>query len=376
MTKYVLAPDSFKESMTAKEVCDAMEQGIRKVEPEAEIIKIPMADGGEGTVDSLVDATKGQKITVKVTGPLGNKINAYYGLLGDGKTAVIEMAKASGLEIVPIEQRNPLKTTTFGTGELIKNALDHGVEKIIVGLGGSSTNDGGSGMAQALGARLLDENGHEIKFGGGNLDKLVRIDTTNLDPRLKRIKIILASDVTNPLVGKEGASVVFGPQKGATPEMVKKLDINLRHYAAIIKEDLDKEIADKKGAGAAGGLGAGLMAFTNYEMHQGIKIAIEVTKLEEKIKDADYVFTGEGGTDFQTKFGKTPYGVAKLGKKYHKPVISLAGYLGEGIESLYDSGFTAIFGILPGSCSLEDALRNGTSNVTRTTENIVRLINF
>lgn len=376
MTKYVVAPDSFKESMTAKEVCDAMEKGIKKADSAAEVIKVPMADGGEGTVDSLVDATNGQRVIVEVTGPLGNKISAYYGILGNGTTAVIEMAKASGLEIVEKKKRNPMITTTFGTGELIRDALDHNVKEIIIGLGGSSTNDGGSGMAQALGAKLLDQNNNQISFGGGNLDKLDKIDISNLDSRLQDVKIILASDVTNPLIGKDGASRVFGSQKGATPEMVEKLENNLQHYAKIIKRDLNKDVASVSGAGAAGGLGAGLMAFTTCKMRQGVDIAIEVTKLEEKVKSADYVFTGEGGTDFQTKFGKTPYGVAKLGKKYHKPVISLAGYLGEGIDSLYSEGFTAIFGIIPGACDLSTALKNGPSNVARTTENIVRLLNF
>ncbi|WP_436340316.1 glycerate kinase family protein [Lactobacillus johnsonii] len=376
MTKYVVAPDSFKESMTAKEVCDAMEKGIKEADSAAEVIKVPMADGGEGTVDSLVDATHGQRVIVEVTGPLGNKISAYYGILGNGITAVIEMAKASGLEIVEKKKRNPMITTTFGTGELIRDALDHNVKEIIIGLGGSSTNDGGSGMAQALGAKLLDQNNHQIPFGGGNLDKLDKIDISNLDSRLQDVKIILASDVTNPLIGKEGASRVFGLQKGATPEMVEKLENNLQHYAKIVKRDLNKDVASVSGAGAAGGLGAGLMAFTTCEMRQGVDLAIEVTKLEDKIRDTDYVFTGEGGTDFQTKFGKTPYGVAKLGKKYHKPVISLAGYLGEGIDSLYSEGFTAIFGIIPGACDLSTALKNGPSNVARTTENIVRLLKF
>ena len=376
MTKYVVAPDSFKESMTAKEVCDAMEKKKKIVDKDAQVIKVPMADGGEGTVDSLVDATNGQRVIVEVTGPLGNKISAYYGILGNGTTAVIEMAKASGLEIVEKKKRNPMITTTFGTGELIRDALDHNVKEIIIGLGGSSTNDGGSGMAQALGAKLLDQNNNQISFGGGNLDKLDKIDISDLDSRLQDVKIILASDVTNPLIGKDGASRVFGPQKGATPEMVEKLENNLQHYAKIIKRDLNKDVASVSGAGAAGGLGAGLMAFTTCKMRQGVDIAIEVTKLEEKVKSADYVFTGEGGTDFQTKFGKTPYGVAKLGKKYHKPVISLAGYLGEGIDSLYSEGFTAIFGIIPGACDLSTALKNGPSNVARTTENIVRLLNF
>ncbi|RVU73639.1 glycerate kinase family protein [Lactobacillus xujianguonis] len=374
MTKYVLAPDSFKESMTAKEVCQAMTRGILKADPSAEITAVPMADGGEGTVDSLVDATHGQKISATVMGPLGKQVTAEYGILGDGETAVIEMAKASGLEIVPVSQRNPLITTTYGTGELIKDALDHGANKIIVGLGGSSTNDGGAGMAQALGAHLLTKDGQEVALGGGGLKDLIKITTTDLDQRLANTKIILASDVTNPLTGPEGASHVFGKQKGATPEMIEELDQNLHHYAAVIRRDLHRDVEQQAGAGAAGGLGAGLMAFTNYEMHKGIEIAIQVTNLEEKIKAADIVFTGEGGTDFQTKFGKTPFGVAQLGQKYHKPVISLAGYLGEGIDTLYDCGFTAIFGILPGACDLQTALKQGAKNVEHTIENIVKLI--
>lgn len=374
MTKYVLAPDSFKESMTAKEVCEAMTAGIKKADPKATIISVPMADGGEGTVDSLVDATNGKRIKVEVTGPLGDKVSSYYGILGDHQTAVIEMAKASGLEMVPPAKRNPLVTTTYGTGELVKDAIKRGAKRIIIGLGGSATNDGGAGMAQALGAKLLDKNNKELAFGGGNLDKLAKIDQTNLIPELKNVKIILASDVTNPLTGKEGASYVFGPQKGATSAMVKQLDENLHHYAKVIKQDLHKDIDNLSGAGAAGGLGAGFMAFTNYEMHKGIDITIQITDLENKIKDADYIFTGEGGTDFQTKFGKTPFGVAQLGKKYHKPVISLAGHLGKGIDTLYDSGFTAFFSILPGACDLQTALKNGPQNVTQTTENIVRLL--
>lgn len=374
MTKYLLAPDSFKESMTAREVCLAMAKGIKKADPAAEIISVPMADGGEGTVDSLVDAMKGRKIYVRVTGPLGKKIKTYYGLLGDGQTAVIEMAKASGLELVPPAKRNPMITTTYGTGELVKDALKRGAKKIIIGLGGSSTTDGGAGMAQALGVHLLDKNKQDLAFGGGALGKLAQIDLSSLEPRLKQAKIILASDVTNPLTGKDGAAAVFGPQKGATPAMVKVLDNNLHHYAAVIKKKLHKDIENTPGAGAAGGLGAGFMAFTNCQMNKGIEIVIKLTRLEEKVKVADYIFTGEGGTDFQTKFGKTPFGVAQLGKKYSKPVISLAGYLGKGIDTLYDSGFTAFFSILPKCSDLATALKNGPANVTRTTENIVRLL--
>lgn len=350
--KFVLAPDSFKESMTAKEVCQAMKNGIQKVIPNAQIVSIPMADGGEGTTDSLIDATNGKKYSVEVTGPLNNKVTAHYGILGDNQTAVIEMAEASGLSYVPKEKRTPetiKKTTTFGTGELINAALKHNVKRIIIGLGGSSTNDGGSGMAQAIGVKFFDQDNHEItpKLGGGDLKQIAKVDTTGINPQIKNTEFLIASDVTNPLTGTNGASYVFGPQKGADQSTVKELDENLSHYGKII----GKNIAKIPGSGAAGGLGAGLLAFTNATIHSGVKLIAQETHLEEKIKDADYVFTGEGGTDFQTKFGKTPYGVTQIAKKYNVPVISLAGYLGQGIDQLYKEGFTAIFGILETSTS-------------------------
>ena len=377
--KFVLAPDSFKESMTAKEVCKAMTQGIKRVYPAAEIISVPMADGGEGTTDSLVDATSGQKISVTVTGPLGKPIKAYYGILGDQKTAIIEMAQASGLTYVTKKDRTSdtiKKTTTFGTGELINDALEHNVKRIIIGLGGSSTNDGGSGMAQAIGVKFFNKNKQEItkKLGGGDLSKIFKIDLSNINPKIKNTKFLLASDVTNPLIGKNGASAVFGPQKGADEKTVKELDKNLNHYAQIIKETTGHNVATIPGSGAAGGLGAGLLAFTNAQIQPGVKVVAHEVKLEEKIKAADYVFTGEGGTDFQTQFGKTPFGVAQIAKKYDIPVISLAGYLGEGINQLYADGFTAIFGILAKAEDISQALIDGPQNVTRTTENIVRLI--
>ncbi|WP_297951434.1 glycerate kinase [uncultured Lactobacillus sp.] len=377
--KFILAPDSFKESMTAKEVCMAMKSGIQKVLPDAQIIAIPMADGGEGTTDSLVDATNGQKYQINVTGPLNQKVPAYYGISGDGQTAIIEMAQASGLCYVAKKERTPetiLKTTTYGTGELINAALKHNVKKIIIGLGGSSTNDGGAGMAQALGVKFLDQNQHEItqKLAGGALDQIANIDLSSINPRIKDTKFLLASDVTNPLTGPNGASSVFSPQKGADNVTVKILDQNLSHYAQVIDQTISKNVAKISGSGAAGGLGAGLIAFTNAVIHPGVQLIAQETKLEAKIKEADYVFTGEGGTDFQTKFGKTPFGVAKISQKYHVPVISLAGHLGQGIDQLYDEGFTAIFGILAKTEDIEQALKDGPENVSRTTENIVRLI--
>ena len=323
--KFVLAPDSFKESLTAQEVADAMEIGIKKVFPNAECVKVPMADGGEGTVQSLVDGTDGKIYEVAVTGPLGKIVNARYGILGDNETAVIEMAEASGIHYVEKEKRNPLITTTYGTGEVIKEALNKGVKKIIIGIGGSATNDGGAGMIQALGGRLLDKEGNDLSFGGGSLDKLDRIDLTKFDERINKVKVEVACDVNNTLTGEEGASAIFGPQKGATPDLVKLLDKNLGHYAQIVKEQLGKDMANEKGAGAAGGLGFALLTFCNGELKPGIDIVIEYSNLDTKIQGASYVLTGEGSIDGQTKFGKTPYGVAQVAKKYDIPVIVLAG---------------------------------------------------
>ncbi|AVD57326.1 glycerate kinase [Heyndrickxia faecalis] len=371
---FLLAPDSFKESMTAKEVCAAMEAGIKKAIPDAVCIQVPMADGGEGTVQSLVDATGGTIYQQTVTGPLGHPVTACYGILGDGETAVIEMASASGIHLVTKETKNPLVTTTYGTGELIKACLDKKVKQILIGIGGSATNDGGAGMAQALGAKFLDERGGMLPFGGGALGDLAEIDLAGLDPRLKEVQIFVASDVTNPLCGENGASHVFGPQKGATKEMVALLDTNLSHYAAIIKEQLGKDVAEVPGAGAAGGLGAGLMVFTDARLKSGIELVVEYTGLERKVKDADIVLTGEGSIDFQTQFGKTPYGVAQAAKKHGKPVIAVAGYVGEQIDVLYEKGIDAIFGILPRPMALEDALQTGAANIERTCENIARLL--
>ncbi|QCI85533.1 glycerate kinase [Vagococcus zengguangii] len=374
MKTFVLAPDSFKESMTAKEVCVSMEAGLKQQFPDAKFVHVPMADGGEGTMQSLVDATDGRVVELDVKDPLGRTVTAQYGILGDGRTGVVEMASASGIHLVSPEERNPLLTSTYGTGQLIKACLDEGVSKIIVGIGGSATNDGGSGMARALGARFLAKDGHEVPQGGGYLSEVATIDVSELDPRLKETVLMVACDVTNPLCGADGASAVFGPQKGATPEMVQQLDASLAHYAELIKTQLGVDVKDVPGAGAAGGLGAGLLAFTNSTLKRGIEIVIQFTGLEEYIKKADYVFTGEGGMDFQTKFGKTPYGVAKVSQKHGKKVIGLAGNIGQGIEELYDEGFTSIFGIVPGIVGLEQALKEGPKNVERTCQNIAQLL--
>lgn len=370
----VLAPDSFKESMTAKEACQAMEKGIKKANPDIKCIHVPMADGGEGTMQSLVDATGGQIYTVKVTGPLGNEVEATYGILGDGQTGILEMASASGLHLVPKEKRNPLITTTFGTGQLIRACLDHGIKKLLIGIGGSATNDGGAGVVQALGGKLLDSEGRDIGFGGGELDKLAKIDLSSYDVRLRDISIEVACDVSNPLCGDTGASYVFGLQKGATAEMLKILDNNLKHYAQIIKESIGKDVADVPGAGAAGGLGAGLLAFLDGRLKRGIDMVVEYSGLEEKVKNADMVWTGEGSIDFQTQYGKTPLGVALTAKKYNKPVVVLAGRIGEGTDILYEKGIDSMFSIVQGVTTLEEALSDGKLNMEKTAENVVRLM--
>ncbi|MDR7869819.1 MAG: glycerate kinase [Tissierellaceae bacterium] len=374
--KFLLAPDSFKESLSAKDAANAMEKGLKKVFPNAEYIKIPMADGGEGTTQSLVDATEGDMYYPEVLDPLGKKVKAKLGILGNGDIAVIEMASASGLELIEKKDRNPLISTTYGTGELIKAALDQNVSTIIIGIGGSATNDGGAGMIQALGGRLLDNHGEQIGFGGEALKDLAKIDLSQLDPRLKNTKIEVACDVNNPLTGKLGASHIFGPQKGATPEMVIYLDECLAHFAEVIRRDLNKDIENVSGAGAAGGLGAGLMGFLDGKLSPGIDIVIKYTNIENQMEGVDFVITGEGSIDSQTRFGKTPYGVAKVAKKFNVPVIAIAGSIGNDIDILYDYGFDVFFSIMQGVSDLDDALKHGAANIERTCENIGRLISI
>ncbi|WP_125709368.1 glycerate kinase family protein [Companilactobacillus zhongbaensis] len=374
--KIVLAPDSFKGSMTAKQVALSMQRGLEKVLPDANYLQIPMADGGEGTVQSLVDAKKGELLSEKVLDPLGNLVTAHYGMIDDGKVAVIEMAEASGIQFINKKTSNPYIATTYGTGQLINAAINKGAKTVIIGLGGSATNDGGAGMAQALGANLLDKHGNELSFGGAELKNLARIDISDMAKELNDVKIIIASDVTNPLTGKDGASAVFGPQKGATPRMVKVLDKALRNYAQVIKNDLGKEVEEVAGAGAAGGLGAGLLAFTNAEIQPGVEIVLKYTDFKKQIADADFVFTGEGQIDFQTKYGKTPIGVAKAAKEVDPniKVIAIAGSVGEKIEELYPLGIDAIFSCVPGVVDLETAINNSDQNIQKIINNIGRLI--
>lgn len=373
--KFVLAPDSFKESMTSKEACDAMERGIKKVINDAQCIKVPMADGGEGTVEALAYGSKGKIKKVFVTGPLGkHKVDASYGIFGDGKRAIIEMAEASGIRLVKRELRNPLITTTYGTGELILDAIDNGAKHIIIGIGGSATNNGGAGMLQALGGKLLDKEGNELGFGGVELLKLHKIDLSTLDSRIKDINFEVACDVTNPLIGENGASYIFGKQKGASKEDMKVLDKALTNYAEVIKRDLGIDVRYVEGAGAAGGLGAALLVFLNGKLKSGIELVIKHTELEEKLKDADYVFTGEGAIDSQTIYGKTPMGVAMVAKKHGVKTIAFAGKVGDGVENLYDIGIKSIFSIMREVESLDEALKNGIENLEKTTEAVVRLL--
>jgi len=368
--KIVIAPDSYKESLSALAVATAIEAGFREIFPTAEFVKIPVADGGEGTVDAMVAATQGQIIRLTVTGPLGQPVDAFYGLSGDAGTAFIEMAAASGLELVPATQRNPLITTSFGTGELIKNALDRGVGHIIIGIGGSATNDGGAGMVQALGARLLDAQERQIGFGGGALPALARIDIAQLDARLAQCRIEVACDVTNTLIGEKGASAIFGPQKGATPERVAQLDRALAHFAQIIQRDLDRDVLDIAGGGAAGGMGAALHAFCQAELRRGIEIVTEALGLAEQVEDADLVITGEGRIDSQSINGKVPIGVAQVAKRFDKPVIGIAGSLTADVGVVHEHGLDAVYSVLFSVGTLEDALANAAQNVRLTARNV------
>ena len=374
MTRYLCAPDSFKESLTAMEAARAMAQGIENADHDAEVRCLPMADGGEGTARALVDATGGSMRAVPVHDPLGRPVEGHFGLLADGTTAVVETAEASGLALLEAKERNPLIASSYGTGELMLAAVRSGAKRIIVGLGGSATNDAGAGLLQALGVRLLDKNGNDLAHGGAALANLTTIDISTMDPALKNVAITAACDVTNPLTGPTGASAVFGPQKGASKDDVATLDAALAHFAQVIDSQLGVAVNDVPGAGAAGGIGAALKGFLNAEFRPGIAIVIEQSGLVAAAQWADVVFTGEGSIDFQTKFGKTPAGVAETAKRHGKPVIAVAGHIGTGIDELHEVGIDAVFGIAPGAASLSELLADAAANVTRTTEQIVRTL--
>ncbi|MEE8531078.1 MAG: glycerate kinase [Hyphomicrobium sp.] len=374
--KIVIAPDSFKENLTSLEVASEIETGLKRVWPDAEYVKVPMADGGEGTVQSLVDATGGQIITCDVTGPLGDKVQASYGLLGDATIAVIEMAEASGLPLVPKDQRDPLRATTFGTGELIADAINRGVKEIIIGIGGSATNDAGAGFAQALGARFHNAGGVPITepLGGGRLAEVTAIDMTQANPGLSRVRISVACDVTNPLCGENGASHIYGKQKGATPEMIEQLDKNLEHFARIIKRDLFADIADEPGAGAGGGMGAGLMAFTNATLKRGVELVVSHTGLEKHLKGADLAITGEGRVDSQTAFGKTPSGVAAVARKLGVPVVAIGGGLADDAACVFAHGIDGLETATPNAMPLEEAIGKSRQYLQDAAERVARLI--
>ena len=371
--KIVIAPQGFKGNLTALEVAQAIEKGIKRVVPDATTTIKPMADGGEGTVQALVDATGGEIMVTEVTDPLGGRVNAHWGILNDKVTAVIEMASASGLPLVPPEKRNPLVTTTYGTGELIRAALDRDCHKLIIGIGGSATNDGGAGMAQALGAKLLDAKGEELAFGGAALTRLEHIDVSNLDSRLANFEVTLASDVNNPLCGPRGASAIYGPQKGATPETVKQLDAALAHYADVIKKDLDIDFRDVPGAGAAGGLGLRLIVFLKAKTIPGIDVVIKATNLVDALKDADLVFTAEGRIDRQSAMGKVPTGVALKAKEFGSPVIALAGEVADDYRVVFEQGIDAVLSIAPGPISLEQSMADAEKLIANAAECAMKL---
>jgi glycerate 2-kinase len=370
----IIAPAAFKGSLSAVSAAEAIRQGVRAVLPIAEIVGLPLADGGEGTVEALVTATRGHFVSSTVTGPLGKPVEAWWGILGDDITAVIEIAAAAGLPLVPPELRNPLRTTTYGAGELIRAALEVGCTRIIIGLGGSATNDGGAGIAQALGAELLDEAGDPIGRGGGALAHLDKIRLDKLDPRLQKTQILLAADVSNPLYGPQGAAATYGPQKGAPPEMVEVLDKALQHYAEVIERELKLEVAQVAGSGAAGGAGAGLMVFLNARLHRGITLILETLHFEEYLQAADLVITGEGKIDTQIQYGKAIAGVGSLGRRAGVPVVALAGAIEIDGESLEEFGIQAALPCLNRPTTEAEAMANAAELVQEAAERLMRLV--
>jgi glycerate kinase len=372
--RIVIAPQSLKGSLTAAEAGAAIAAGVQAVYPQAECMIVPVADGGEGTVQALVDATGGEIVLQTVTGPLGEPVEAFFGLLGNGDTAAIEMAACAGLPLVPSERRDPRITTTYGVGELILAALERGCHHFIIGIGGSATNDGGAGMAQALGASLQTSDRAEIARGGAALATLARINTSTLDKRLAACQFEVACDVNNPLCGPTGATAIYGPQKGATPEMVAQLDAALGNYAEVIEQDLGLSVKDIPGAGAAGGLGAGLITFLHATLRTGAQIVLEAVHLEEQLPGADLVITAEGQLDAQTAYGKSVGAVAELAKRYHLPVLALAGSLGEQYRAVYGLGVDAVSVLPSGPMSLENAMAHAAALTSDTTERAFRMI--
>ncbi|OYQ28871.1 glycerate kinase [Pseudomonas mandelii] len=370
--KIVIAPDSFKDSLSAQGVADAIALGLAQVWPDAQLVKCPMADGGEGTVESILAACEGQLRRTPVRGPLGITVDAAWGWLPHTHTAIIEMAEASGLQLVPPGQRDACVSSTFGTGELIRAALDAGAQRVILAIGGSATNDGGAGAMQALGVKLLDAQGQALAPGGLALAQLAYIDLSAIDPRLADVRFDIAADVNNPLCGPHGASAIFGPQKGASPEQVRQLDAALGHFAELCAKALGKDVKDEPGSGAAGGLGFAAKAFLEAQFKAGVDVVAELVGLAEAVKGADLVITGEGRFDAQTLRGKTPFGVARIAREQGVPVIVIAGTLGEGYQDLYEHGIDAAFALASGPMTLEQActeaprlLRDRASDIAR-----------
>ena len=372
--KVIIAPQEFKGALSALAAAEAIERGVKAALPEAETVLVPVADGGDGTLDALVEGSGGRVFRSVVTGPLGQPLEARWGVMGDGQTAVIEMALASGLALVPPQRRDPYITTTRGTGEIIAEALDRGFSRIVVGLGGSATNDGGAGMASALGARFLDAEGQTLPDGGAALARLVKIDVSQLNPKLAQTSIIGATDVTNPLCGPTGASAVYGPQKGATPAMVAELESALKNYGRVLQRDLGKDVSERPGAGAAGGLGAGLMAFAGAELLPGIDMVCDVVNFDAHLQGADLVITGEGRADRSTIFNKAPVGVARRALAQGVPTLLLAGGLGPGHRELYQHGIAAIVCIADSPMSFRQSLGRTAELLEGAAERALRLM--
>lgn len=376
MMKIVVSMDSFKGSLASLEAGNAVKAGILKAIPDAEVLVRPLADGGEGTAEALTLGMGGSMEVIEVTGPLGKKVRCSYGILEESKTAIVEMAGAAGLTLLPESDRNPLYTTTYGVGEVLRDAILKGCRHMIVGIGGSATNDGGIGMLQALGFGMLDKNGRQVSPGAAGLSELAMICDNNVIPELKECTFRIACDVTNPLCGEHGSSAVYGPQKGATPEMVKVMDFWLEKYARLSAEKYQKADSEYPGAGAAGGLGFAFLTYTNAALESGIRIVLEETKLEHYVKDADFVVTGEGRLDGQTVFGKAPVGVAAIAKKYGKPVVAFAGSVTKDAVSCNEHGIDAFFPVLRGVQTLPEAMEpeNARENLVAVTEQVFRLI--
>ncbi len=370
--KIVVAPDSFKGSISTQEAAAAIRAGVLRADPNSDVTIIPMADGGEGTINAITSTIHCKKVSTRVQDPLGRETIATVAILED-QTCIIEMAQACGLGLITATERNPLRTSTYGLGQLIQAGLDQGCRQFIVGLGGSATNDAGVGMLQSLGYRFLDREGNEIGCGGGELGKIHTIDQAHIDPRLGESRFTIACDVDNPLIGPAGASYIYAPQKGATPEMVELLEQNLSHFADLVESTLGVQIHSHPGAGAAGGVAGALLAFFDGKLEAGVKIIATVTKLEQAIATADLVITGEGKIDEQTIHGKTAFGVARIAKTYNVPTIALVGSIGKGVEQLYPHGFTAVFSIINKPLTLDEAVSQTAPLLIETTEQVIRL---